>query len=115
MRVKSIAARKHRKIKDQAMGFKQARRKRVKSAKEAILHAGQYAYHGRKLRKRDLRSLWITRISAATKSEGVSYSKFIHLLSKAKVEVDRKVLSDIAIHDPKVFGEIVSKVKSKSK
>ena len=111
MRVKSIAARKHRKVKRLAKGFGQARRKRVKAAKEALLHAGAYAYHGRKLKKRDLRALWIVRINAALRAEGVSYSQFISGLKKAKIELDRKILADIATNDPATFKEILSQVK----
>lgn len=111
MRVKSIAARKHRKVKRLAKGFGQARRKRVKAAKEALLHAGAYAYHGRKLKKRDLRALWIVRINAALRAEGVSYSRFMASLKKANIELDRKILSDIAVSDPATFKEILSQVK----
>ncbi|KKU03834.1 MAG: 50S ribosomal protein L20 [Candidatus Woesebacteria bacterium GW2011_GWC2_47_16] len=111
MRVKSIAARKHRKVKKLAKGFRQARRTRVKAAKEALLHAGAYAYHGRKLRKRDMRALWITRINAALRAEGVSYSKFMAGLKKAKIGLDRKILADIAVNDPATFKEILSQVK----
>jgi large subunit ribosomal protein L20 len=110
-RSKSLAARKHRKIKSAARGFKQARRTRVKVAKESLLHAGQYAYAGRKKRKRDLRSLWIIRLNAAAREHGVSYSKFINGLTKAKIELDRKILSDIAITDPEAFKEIISKLQ----
>lgn len=111
MRVKSIAARKHRKVKKLAKGFKQARRRRVKAAKEALAHAGAYAYHGRKLRKRDMRSLWITRINAALRAEGLTYSKFMAGLKKAKIGLDRKILADIAVSDPATFKEILSQVK----
>ena len=111
MRVKSIAARKHRKVKKLAKGFRQARRTRVKAAKEALLQAGAYAYHGRKLRKRDMRALWITRINAALRAEGVSYSKFMAGLKKAKIGLDRKILADIAVNDPATFKEILSQVK----
>jgi large subunit ribosomal protein L20 len=110
-RVKSIAARKHRKIKQAARGFKQARRRRVKAAKEALMHAGRYAYVGRKDRKGDMRALWITRLSAAVKARGLSYSKFISGLKKEKIELDRKVLSDIAINDPEAFDKIVAEIK----
>ncbi|KKQ51082.1 50S ribosomal protein L20 [Candidatus Woesebacteria bacterium RIFCSPHIGHO2_01_FULL_39_17] len=110
-RVKSIAQRRHRKIKKAARGFKQARRTRVKAAKEALLHAGQYAYVGRKLRKRDLRSLWIKRLNAAVRQHGLSYSKFIAGLKKEKIELDRKILADIAVNDPDTFAKIVSEVK----
>jgi len=111
MRIKSVAQRRHRKILKLAKGYKQARSNRVKVAKEAILHAGQYAFAGRKLKKRDLRALWIERINAGVRMEGLSYSKFIALLKKEKIEIDRKILSDIAISDPATFKEIVSSVK----
>lgn len=110
-RVKSIAARRHRKIKQAARGFKQARRRRVKAAKEALMHAGRYAYVGRKDRKGDMRALWITRLSAAVKARGLSYSKFIAGLKKEKIELDRKILSDIAINDPAAFDKIVAEIK----
>ena len=111
MRVKSISARRHRKILKAARGFKQARRKRIQTAKEAVVHAGAYAYQGRKLRKRDLRSLWITRVNAAVREEGLSYSKFIAGLKKSKIEIDRKILSDIAVSDPETFKKIVAETK----
>jgi len=107
-RVKSIASRKHRKFLKAARGFKQSRRQRIQVAKEALLHAGQYAYHGRRLKKRDLRGLWITRLNAALRPKSLSYSKFISLLTKKGIVLDRKVLSDIAIQDPATFAKIVS-------
>jgi large subunit ribosomal protein L20 len=110
-RVKSIAQRKHRKFLKAAKGFKQSRGNRIKGAKEALLHAGQYAYHGRKLKKRDLRGLWITRLNAALRPQGLSYSRFISLLIKKGVTLDRKILADIAVEDPKTFEKIVSEVK----
>lgn len=111
MRVKSISARRHRKILARAKGFKQARHTRIQVAKEAVLHAGAYAFHGRKLKKRDLRSLWISRVNAAVKMEGVSYSKFIAGLKKAKIELDRKILSEIAISDPETFKKVVKEAR----
>lgn len=111
MRVKSPSARRHRKILSEARGFKQARRRRIQTAKEAVLHARAYAYHGRKLRKRDLRSLWIVRLSAAVKELGISYSRFISGLKKNKIELDRKVLSEIAVSDPETFKKIVKKIQ----
>jgi len=111
MRVKSIAARKHRKVKKLAKGFRQARRTRVKAAKEALAHAGAYAYHGRKLRKRDMRGLWIIRINAALRAEGLTYSKFMAGLKKANIQMDRKMLADIATNDPATFKAILSQVK----
>lgn len=110
-RVKSLSAKRHRKIKKQARGFKQARRRRVKAAKEALLHAGQYAYIGRKLKKRDLRRLWIVRINAAARKHDLSYSKLMARLKKAKIELDRKILAEIAVKDPETFGKIVSETK----
>lgn len=111
MRIKSKAQVRHREIRKLAKGYHAARRKRVKVAMDAVLHAGQYAYIGRKNRKRDLRALWITRLSAAVKNEGISYSKFIAGLKKEKIEVDRKILSEIAIKDIKSFRQIVAAVK----
>ena|SRR3989344_7074186 len=110
-RTKSISAVRHRKTLKAAKGFKQARRTRIKTAKEAVLHAGQYAYIGRKNRKRNLRNLWILRLSAAVKKHGLSYSKFIALLKKEKIEIDRKVLSDIAATDSQTFDKIVDSVQ----
>jgi len=115
MRVKSISARRHRKILKRAKGFKQARHTRIQVAKEALVHAGAYAYHGRKLKKRDLRTLWITRINAMVTSGGISYSKFIAGLKKEKIEIDRKILSDIAVLDPDSFQKIVKEAGFTSK
>lgn len=114
-RVKSLAAIKHKKIKKLAKGFHAARSRRFKSANEAVMHAGAYAFHGRKLKKRDLRSLWIVRLSAGAKLLNTTYSKLIANLKKAKVELDRKILSDIAIKNPEVFKKIVEKVSFTSK
>lgn len=111
-RVKSPRRARHKKILKLAKGFRQARRKHYKAAKEAVLHAGQYAYAGRKLRKRDLRSLWIQRLNAAVRTEELSYSRFVAGLKKAKIELDRKILADIAVRDPETFSKIVERVKS---
>lgn len=110
-RTKSKSAIRHRKIKKLTKGFKQARRTRIKAGKEALLHAGQYAYIGRKLRKRDLRQLWITRLNAAAREKGITYNKLIAGLKKNKIEIDRKILSDIAVNDPKTFQKIISEVQ----
>lgn len=110
-RTKSLAARRHRKIKKLTRGFKQARRSRIKAGKEALLHAGQYAYVGRKRRKRDLRKLWIQRLNAAARLHGLSYSKLIKRLKDTNIEIDRKILSDIAVNDPSTFEKIISEVK----
>jgi len=106
-RTKSISARNHRKSLKEARGFKNATRRRIKTAKEALLHQGQYAYIGRKLRKRDLRKLWTIRINAGTRKHNLSYSRFISLMKKANVQLDRKILSHLAIKEPKVFDEVV--------
>lgn len=113
MRVKRglVSKRKHNKLLSQTKGFIGTNSRLVRDAREALLHAGQYAYHGRKLRKRDNRALWITRISEATKKEGISYSKFINGLKKSKIELDRKILADLVVNDPKTFSKIVSEVK----
>ncbi len=110
-RVKSVAARRHRKVKKAAKGFKHARSRRVKAAKEALLHAEQYAYIGRKLRRRDLRSLWIKRLNAAAREHGLIYSQLIAGLKKAKIELDRKILADIVVNDPDTFKSIVDEIK----
>lgn len=110
-RTKSTSSRRHRKTLKLAKGFKQSRSRRHKVAKEAVLHAGKYAYVGRKLKKRDLKSLWITRIAAAVKLQDLSYSKFISGLKKSNIEIDRKILSDIAVRDTNAFNQIVEKVK----
>ncbi|OGM19839.1 50S ribosomal protein L20 [Candidatus Woesebacteria bacterium RIFCSPHIGHO2_01_FULL_38_26b] len=110
-RTKSIAARRHRKILKQARGYKNSRSRRIRTAKEAVLHAGQYAYAGRKLRKRDLRSLWIIRLNAAVRTHGLSYSKFIAGLKQNKIELDRKILADIAVNHPDTFVKILQGLK----
>lgn len=106
-----MSRRKHKKILKQAKGYLALKSRSIRKAKEAVLHAGQYAYHGRKLKKRDFRGLWITRIGEAAKSEGISYSLFMNKLKKAKIELDRKTLSDLVVNDPAVFKHIVSSVK----
>lgn len=110
-RAKSKRRKKNKEIKKKAKGFKHARRKRVKVAKETLLHAGQYAFIGRKLKKRDFRKLWIQRINAAARKNGLTYSKLIAGLKDKGIELDRKMLAEIAVDDPEVFVEIVKKVK----
>ncbi len=110
-RAKSPRNKRHSKIRLASRGFKHARSRRIKVAKEALLHAGQYAYEGRKNKKRDLRRLWILRINAAVRECGLSYSKFMSLLKAEKIELDRKILSEIAIKDPDGFKKIVDEVK----
>lgn len=103
---------KHKKIIKRVKGFREARRKRVRTAKEALLHAGQYAYVGRKLRKRDIRRLWIQRLNAAVREHDLTYSRFVAGLKKANIELDRKILADIAAKDPKTFSQIVERAKA---
>src|SRR6266550_1984475 len=96
----TVSRRKHNKLLGLTKGYRGTKSKLVKVAKEASLHAGQYAYHGRKLRKRDFRTLWITRISEAVKKEDISYSVFINKLQKANILLDRKILSNLIVEDP---------------
>ncbi len=107
----TTARRKHTTIHKLAKGLWMTRHKQIKKAKEAVLHAGEYAYAGRKNRKRDFRSLWIIRLNAAVRSLGLTYSVFVNLLKKKKIEVDRKMLAKIAVEHPQVFEKIVDKVK----
>jgi large subunit ribosomal protein L20 len=108
-RVKSITTKKHKKIRKATKGYRQARRRRIKAGKEAILHAGQYAYIGRKQRKRNLRRLWIIRLNAALRELGQTYSKFIKNLREKNILLDRKILSEIAVKYPEDFKKIVDK------
>jgi large subunit ribosomal protein L20 len=114
VRVKSglQSQRKQKKVLKAAKGYWQSRSKQYKKAKESILHAGQYAFMGRKLKKRAFRKLWITRLNAALKSQGTTYSKFMHNLRKNKIELDRKILAKIAVEYPKIFDEIVKSISS---
>ncbi|MDO5609537.1 MAG: 50S ribosomal protein L20 [Pseudomonadota bacterium] len=106
------ARRRHKKIIGQAKGYYNARRKVFRVAKQAVTKALQYAYIGRKLKKRQFRSLWIARINAGARANGMSYSRFMNGLLKAGITLDRKVLSDIAIHDAAGFAALVEKAKS---
>lgn len=103
--------RKHNKTLGLAKGYWMSRHKQIKKAKEAVLHAGQYAYDGRKMKKRDFRRLWIIRLNAALRENGLSYSKFIPALKAKQIGLDRKVLAQIAAEYPAVFDKIVSAVK----
>lgn len=113
MRIKRgvISHRKHKKLLRSVKGYRMTKRRLVKVAKEAQLHAGQYAYHGRKKRKRDFRRLWITRISERLKNDGLSYSQFINKLKRAKILLDRKMLAYLIRDDETVFQTIIDKVK----
>ncbi len=102
----------HKKVIKLAKGYYNARRKVYRVAKQAVTKAAQYAYIGRKQRKRQFRSLWIVRINAAARMHGLSYSRFMNGLLKANIKLDRKALADIAIHDPAAFGAIAEQAKS---
>ena len=106
------ARRRHKKIIAKAKGYYNARRKVFRVAKQAVIKAGQYAYIGRKQRKRQFRALWIVRINAAARQFGLSYSRLMNGLKKASITMDRKVLADIAVHDIKAFGAIAEKAKA---
>ena len=108
----TVSRRKHKKLFGKTRGFRGTKSRLTRVAHEAALHAGAYAYHGRKLRKRDNRALWITRIGEAAKKEGVSYSVFMDKLKKANIGLDRKILNDIVQEDPETFKKIVSSIKS---
>lgn len=101
----------HKKVLKRTRGFRMTKGRLYKVSKEADLHAGQYAYAGRKLRKRDMRRLWIARINAALTPYNLSYSKFINGLKKAKIELNRKILADLAVSDPDIFKEVVDKAQ----
>ncbi|TNJ33580.1 50S ribosomal protein L20 [Arenimonas terrae] len=105
------ARRRHKKIIKLAKGYYNARRKVFRVAKQAVTKAQQYAYIGRKQKKRQFRSLWIVRINAAARLHGLSYSRFMNGLLKANVTLDRKALADIAIHDPAAFSAIAEQAK----
>jgi large subunit ribosomal protein L20 len=96
----------HKKVLKQAKGYYGARSRVYRVAKQAVIKAGQYAYRDRKQRKRQFRQLWITRINAGARLHGLSYSRFINGLSKASIEVDRKVLADLAVNDKEAFAEL---------
>lgn len=101
----------HKKILKLAKGYRGSRNRLFKRANEAVVRAGEHAFEGRKQRKRDFRRLWIARINAALSSQGIMYSRFINGLSKAKINLDRKALAEMAVNDPKGFESIVEQVK----
>ncbi len=102
----------HKKVLDKAKGYRGARKNTIKVAKQAVDKAGQYAYRDRKVRKRNFRKLWIQRINAAARANGLTYARLINGLTKAGVEVDRKVMSDLAIREPAAFTALVEKAKA---
>ena len=113
MRVKRAvnAVKKRRSILKSAKGYRGAKSKLYRSAKEQVLRSGQYAYVGRKLKKRNFRALWITRINAGCRQNGISYSKFIAGLKNKGIDLNRKVLADMAVREPEAFAEPVGQVK----
>lgn len=113
MRVKRgvVSRRKHNKIFDLTKGYRGSINRLVRTAKTAILQAGQYSFAGRKNRKRDFRSLWITRISEAVKEHSISYSKFIKSLQKLQINLNRKILADLVLNDKESFKKIVEMAK----
>ncbi|MBA3989055.1 MAG: 50S ribosomal protein L20 [Idiomarina sp.] len=106
-----VARARHKKVLKQAKGYYGARSRVYRVAKQAVTKAGQYAYRDRRAKKRTFRQLWIVRINAAARQSGLSYSRFINGLKKASVEIDRKILADIAVHDQKGFAALVEKAK----
>lgn len=102
----------HKKVLDAAKGYRGRRSKVFRIAKEAVMKAGQYAYRDRRNKKRDFRALWIARINAAVREAGMTYSRFMNGLKKASVEVDRKVLADIALHDKAAFARFIEQAKA---
>jgi len=107
-----VAHRRHKKILKQARGYYGARSRVFRVAKQAVTKAGQYAYRDRRQRKRQFRALWITRINAQSRANGLSYSRLIDGLKKAEISLDRRVLADLAVHDKPAFAEITERAKA---
>ena len=107
-----VARARHKKVLKQAKGFRGRRKNVYRVAKQAVMKAGQYAYRDRRQKKRQFRSLWIARINAAVRELGMSYSSFMSGLKKANIEIDRKVLADLAANDPDGFRDVVAKAKA---
>ncbi len=107
-----IARARHKKVLKQAKGYYGARSRTYRSAKQSVIRAGQYAYRDRRVKKREFRALWIVRINAAAREHGLSYSRFIAGLKKAAIEVDRKVLADMALHEKEAFGVLAEQAKT---
>jgi large subunit ribosomal protein L20 len=110
-----VARARHKKVLAKAKGYYNARRKVFRAAKQAVIKAGQYAYRDRRAKKREFRALWITRINAAARDHGLSYSRLINGLLKAGIEIDRKVLAELAVHDAGAFGAICEQAKAQLK
>jgi large subunit ribosomal protein L20 len=106
------AKKKRRTVLDRAKGYYGAKSRSYRAAKEQVQHSLQYAYRDRRNKKREIRALWITRINAAAHLNGMSYSRFMNGLKKAEIELDRKVLADMAVNDPAAFASLVEKAKA---
>ncbi len=106
------ARRRHKKVLKQAKGYYGARSRVYRVAKQAVIKAGQYAYRDRRQRKRQFRALWIQRINAAARMHDLSYSRFMNGLKKAGIEIDRKMLADLAVHDLPAFGQLAEKARA---
>ncbi len=106
------AGRRHKKVLGKAKGYYNARRKVYRTAKQAVIKAGQYAFRDRRAKKRDFRALWIARINAAARMHELSYSRLIAGLRLAGIEIDRKLLADLAVHDANAFGVIAAQAKA---
>ncbi len=102
----------HKKVLAQAKGFRGRRKNVFRIAKQAVMKAGQYAYRDRRTRKRVFRQLWIARINAAAREAGLTYSRFMAGMKKASIDIDRKMLAELAVNDPAAFGSIIAKVKA---
>ncbi len=107
-----MTRKRHNKVLDAAKGFRGAHSKQFKQAKEAVMHAGQYAYRDRRVKKREFRQLWIARINAACRMHGVTYSVFINRLHASGIELDRKVMADLAVRDPAAFEQLIHQVNA---
>jgi len=107
-----VAGRRHKKVLGKAKGYYNARRKVFRAAKQAVIKAGQYAYKGRKIKKRDYRALWIQRLNAAARAYGLSYSRLIQGMKLLGLAIDRKALADLAVNEPAAFGAIVEQIKA---
>ena len=107
-----VAGRRHKKVLGKAKGYYNARRKVFRTAKQAVIKAGQYAYKGRKIKKRDYRALWIQRLNAAARAYGLSYSRLIQGMKLLGLAIDRKALADLAVNEPAAFGAIVEQIKA---
>ncbi len=102
---------KHKKVLELTRGYRMTRHRLIKVARESMLHAGEYAFAGRKLKKRDMRVLWVSRINQAVQHMDLNYSRFINALKKSDIQLDRKILADLAVRDPQIFKIIVDKAK----